>query len=122
VFVVTCGISLLLLARDARSDAAVKTFRYALIAARPAPKDSPRPDPKPLLERALAKGEQAIARDPRNATLELLTGQAQLHLAQFESGSSQEAALSVAAQAFRKAQRRRAVVLGLPEPMPRGGK
>jgi hypothetical protein len=121
-FVVTCGISLLLLARDARSDAAVKTFRYALIAARPAPKDSPRPDPKPLLERALAKGEQAIARDPRNATLELLTGQAQLHLSQFESGSSQEAALSVAAQAFRKAQRRRAVVLGLPEPMPRGGK
>lgn len=121
-FAVACGLSLLLLARDARSDAAVKAFRYAIIAARPAPKDSPRPDPQPLLEQALAQGQRAMAWDSRNATLELLTGQARLHLAQRESGPSKEAVLSIAANAFRKAQQRRAVVLGLPEPLPGGGK
>lgn len=121
-FVIACGLSLALLARDARSDAAVKAFRHALVAARPAPKDSPRPEPKPLLEQALAQGERAIAWDPRNATLELLTGQARLHLAQLESGPSREATLSLATSAFRKAQRRRAVILGLPEPVPRNGK
>jgi hypothetical protein len=121
-FAITCGVSFALLARDARSDAAVKTFREALVAARPAPKDSLRPDPKPLLERALSRGERAMAWDSRNATLELLTGQARLHLAQIESGPSLEASLSLAELAFRKAQRRRAVILGVPEPLPRGGK
>lgn len=121
-FTCVCFLSLGLLVRDARSDVAVKEFRHALMAARPAPKDSPRPDPKPLLEQALARGERAAAWDPRNATLALLAGQARLHLAQFESGPSQEAAVSVATAAFRKAQRRRAVVLGLPEPLPRDGK
>lgn len=119
-FVFMAGLSILLLARDACSDAAIKAFRTALIAARPAPKDSPRPDPQPLLERALWQGERATAWDPRNATLELLAAQARLHLAQFESEPSKEAAISAAATAFRKAQRRRAVVLGLPEPLPRG--
>lgn len=118
-FVAACGLSLVLLARDAASDTAVKSLRSALMAARPAPKDSPRPDPKPLLERALERAERAASWDPRNATLALLTGQARLHLAQFDTGPSQEAAMSVAAQAFRRAQRRRAVVLGLPEPLPR---
>lgn len=115
-FAVACGISFVLLARDARSDAAVKAYRYALVAARPAPKDSPRPAPKPLLERALAQGEQATAWDPRNATLELLAGQARLHLAQFETGPSREAMLSLAELSFRKARWRRATVVGLPEP------
>lgn len=121
-FVVATGMSILFLARDAWSDAAIKAFRTALTAARPAPTDSPRPEPKPLLERALGQGERVMAWDPRNATLELLVGQARLHLAQFESGLSKEAGLSAAANAFRKAHRRRAVILGLPERLPRGGK
>jgi hypothetical protein len=121
LFVSACGLSFVLLVRDARSDVAVKAFRSALVAARPAPKDSPRPDPQPLLKQAIAQGERAMAWDPRNATLELLTGQARLHLAQLESGPSKEAALSVAELAFRKAQRRRAVLLGLPEPGLRRG-
>lgn len=122
MFVIACGTSIALLARDARSDAAVKSFREALVAARPAPKDSARPEPKPLLERALAQGERAIAWDPRNASLELLAGQARLHLAQLQNGPSRQAALSAADLAFRKAQRRRAVILGLPEPLPRNAK
>lgn len=121
-FVSACALSLALLARDARSDVAAKAFRSALVAARPAPKDSPRPEPKPLLERAIARGEQASAIDPRNATLALLSGQALLHLAEFENGSSKDAMLSLAELAFQKAQRRRAVVLGMPDRLPRAGK
>lgn len=118
-FAAACGLALATLVRDARSDAAVKSLRFALMAARPAPPDSQRPDPKPLLERAFEAGTQAADWDPRNATLQLLTGQVRLHLAQFETGAAREASLSVASRAFRKAQRRRAIVLGLPEPLPR---
>lgn len=122
VFVAACGLSLVFLARDARSDAAVKALRQALVTARPDPEGLPRPEPKPLLTRALVRGEHAAAWDPRNASLQLLLGQTRLHLAQFETGSSKEALLSLAELSFRKAQRRRAVVLGLPEPVPAGKK
>lgn len=121
-FVAACVVSIALLARDAWSDAVAKTFRYALVAARPAPPGSARPDPKPLLERALGQGNQAAAWDPRNATLQLLAGQARLHLAQFETGPVKHATLAEAELSFQKAQRRRAVGLGLPEPLPRAGK
>jgi len=117
-FVIACGLVLAWLVRDARSDAAVKDFRGALTAARPAPEGSARPAPRPLLEAALERGAQAAALDPGNAILPLLRGQAHLHLAMDDDGSSREAAESVAAQSFRDAQRRRAVILGLPEPMP----
>jgi hypothetical protein len=117
-FVIACGLAWAGLVRDARSDAAVRDLRRALTAARPAPKDSVRPAPRPLLEAALERAVDATAWDPRNALLALLSGQAHLHLAQFEDGPGREAASSVAAQSFRDAQRRRAVILGLPEPMP----
>jgi hypothetical protein len=117
-FVIACGLALAWLVRDAGSDAAVKDLRRALTAARPAPKDSAQPAPRPLLEAALERGVAATAWDPRNALLALLRGQAHLHVAQYEEGPAREAALSVADQSFRDAQRRRAVILGLPEPMP----
>jgi hypothetical protein len=121
-FVIACGLALAYLARDARSDAAVRTFRHALMAARPAPEGSPRPDPRPLLEAALERGADAAAWDSRNAILALLRGQSHLHLADLDDGPTREAAALFAAQAFRDAQRRRAVILGLPEPIPQAKK
>lgn len=118
VFVAACGASLVLLARDARSDAAVRTYRQALMAARPAPAGSKRPPPKPLLENALRRGDAAMAWDQRNSQLALMKAQAHLHMAEYGQGPAREAERSVADHAFRQAQRRRAIILGLPEPLP----
>lgn len=111
------GVSVALLARDAHSGAAARELRGALVAARPDPPQPNRPDPVPLLEAALRHGERAAAWDPANAQLQLLQGQAHLHLSQVGEEAEREAERSVAMRFFQKAQRLRAVILGLPEPI-----
>lgn len=116
-FVGMIGLSVALLARDAQSGAAIRELRGALVSARPDPKQSNRPDPAPLLDAALRHGERAAAWDPANAHLQLVQGQAHLHLSQLREGAEREVERSVAMRFFQKAQRLRALIIGLPEPI-----
>ena len=117
-FVGACALALLLLARDARSDAVTRVFRQALGVARPNEWRGDRPEARPLLEAAIELGEGAARWDTSNPRLALVRGQAHLHLAAIEEGVLQESHESYAESFFRRCRRLRATPFGLPEPLP----
>lgn len=115
LLVTTCLAALALLARDARSDAAERTLRLATALSTGKPTDRTQQAALPL-DAAIAQAERAAAADPWNAGLALALGQAHLHAA--AAGTDSERHSTAADVWFQKAQARRAVSRGLPQPMP----
>ncbi len=116
LFAAACCLALLLLVRDAWSDVVWRDFRRALDAARPVPWRGERPDPVPLLERAIERGRRAAAWDRSNPRLALVEGQARLHLAELVDGSVGASHRAAAEECFRRARRLWATPTGQPEP------
>lgn len=110
-----CLAALTLLARDARSDAAERTLRLATALSTSKPADRMRQAALPL-DAAISRAERAAEADPWNAGLALALGQAHLHAA--AAGSDSATHLTAADSSFRRAQARRAVSRGLPQPVP----
>ena len=117
-FAVVCVLTLTTLARDAHSDVVWREFRQALEVARSLPWRGERPDPVPLLERALERGERAAAWDPRNPRLALVRGQAHLHLTSSGEEVVRRSHRAYADDYFRRVKRMVATTIGLPEPIP----
>lgn len=116
-FAVVCILAVATLARDARSDVVWREFRQALGVARAPRWRGARPDPRPLLERAIALGEQAAPWDPCNPRLALVRGQAHRHLAEMVE-ADRETHLASAEECFLWCRRLSAATMGLPEPSP----
>lgn len=117
-FVGVCVLALILLARDARSDAVTRVFRQALGTARPVAWRGDRPEARPLLEAAIDLGEKAARWDAGNPRLALVQGQAHLHLAALGEGVLRDSHEAYAESFFRRCRRLRGATLGLPEPIP----
>jgi hypothetical protein len=118
--VAICGtvtITLVLLGRDAHSATVERAMRAALAEARLAPANPKRPSPEPGIRQAIDSGESAVAWDRSNARLWLLLGQLRLHAAASRPGDA-DSLRKNATDCLTQAQRRSAVVRGLPEPLP----
>jgi hypothetical protein len=115
-----CIVALGFLARDAASETTTLSLRKALAADQIATQVPDQSSAVPRLLAAIAAGERAAARDPANAHLAMLIGQANLRLAVRSDGLGPEREVfkSAASRWFRKASLRCATVRGLPEPLP----
>lgn len=114
-----CVVALAFLARDAASDSATLNLRKALAVDQIAAKGSDQSVAVQRLLAAVAAGERAATRDPANAHLAVLLGQANLRLVVRSSdwGTEREVFESAASHWFRRAARRCATVRGLTEPL-----
>jgi hypothetical protein len=116
-FAMAVGIALILLARDAWSATVERDMRTALAEVRLAAAYPKRPSPEQAVQEAIDSGNKAVRWDASNARLWLLLGQLKIHAATLrpaDAGSLRQDAASC----LDKAQRRSAVVRGLPEPLP----
>lgn len=115
-------LALAFLARDAASTAARRDLATAIVAARTS-HDPQSPAPVPQLAAAITAGERAAGRDPSDAKLAILIGQAHLHLAARTAGPDDSSPAAPAAQAwFERARRACAVCKGLPTSIHAAGK
>lgn len=113
-----CIMAAVFLGRDAWSETIQRRMRDALAAARIAASQPDLPPATPVLAEALAAGQRAARRDPRNAQLDLLAGQIALHLAAGERGERAHHFMQSARHSFQSAQADCAECRGLPQPAP----
>ena len=119
VLTAACGVALVFLARDAFSETVQRKLREAIVASRLAAMDSKQPSSDTALKAAIASGERMVDRDPWNADLVILIGQAHLHLSTEEQPiDDANDHLAAAEEWFTKARRQCAACRGLPEPLP----
>ena len=114
-----CMIALTFLGRDATTELVATNLRRAMAAGKVSAQAADRPSARSQLLAAVEAGERATARDPANAQLAMLLGQASLHLAAHPEtvAPQREAFASAASGWFRTATRRCATLRGLPEPI-----
>lgn len=118
VLTASCLVALVWLTRDAAAETVQRGLREAIVAARLAAADPARNDPTLQLMSAITAGERMSQRDPDNAQLAILIGQANLHLAaQHQAIDDANALLETAESWFGKARRNCAASRGRPEPL-----
>lgn len=119
LLVLAVGACLALLLRDAVTETARQSLRDALAADRLAIKERRTDVATEPLAAAIANGQRVGGRDPADARLRLLIGQATLHLAGRTDDASRRGELLTEAEAsMRSARRRCALCRGLAEPVP----
>lgn len=112
VFTTIVALCIALLGRDMQSERVAATLRSALASARVAEKQVP----EDQLRDAIRKADNMRMWDPTNASLNVLSGQAYLHLATVvQPIDSANACLESAYKAFTLARRHSAICRGLPE-------
>jgi hypothetical protein len=115
LLVAACLGSIVLLARDALSEATQRQLRESLVAARLATNDPTLPSAEPKLSAAAEAGQRMAAWDAGDATLAVLMGQIYLHLAaEPQPIDDASARVTTADNWFTKARRNCAACRGLP--------
>jgi O-antigen ligase len=118
IFAIGCFGALIVLGREAVSEATQRQLRTALVAAQMAVMDASRPPPIQLLKAASAAGERMLRWDSANAQLNVLAGQAHAQLAVLtQDPASRDSHAEMATRCFRAAKRSNAMVRGIPEPL-----
>lgn len=116
-FCVACTAAVLVLGRDAASEAAKRQLRTAITADRLAMAGTDRLAATPQLVAAIKRGEIIAERDPGNAGVAMLLGQAHLHLAAAKASLTEIPA--EAERWFERARMHAAACRGFPEPVVR---
>lgn len=115
LFVATCLIAGVYLARDAVSQSAAKELRKSIFGTQPGKSVKDTEAEQALLRRALQQGARSAGWDSGNSQLAVLLGQATLHAAVLEDDpASREAEAARAEKWFALARKQSAVVRGLP--------
>ena len=114
----SCIAATLWSARDTVSAATAREVRVALVGMRGAKTVDQRAAAALRLTSAASAAQRMIEWDRGNSDLDVLAGQAYLHLAATEESQQRSEHLSTAEELFREARRHSAVCRGLPEPVP----
>jgi hypothetical protein len=115
---VSCIAATLWSARDTVSAATAREVRVALVGMRGAKTVDQRAAAALRLTSAASAAQRMVGWDRGNSDLDVLAGQAYLHLAATEESQQRSEYLSTAEELFREARRHSAVCRGLPEPVP----
>ena len=118
VLAASCIAATLWSARDTASAATAREVRVALVGMRGAKTVDQRAAAALRLTSAAEAAQRMVEWDRGNSDLDVLAGQAYLHLAATEDSQQRSEHLSTAEELFREARRHSAVCRGLPEPVP----